>query len=222
MLVPGSLVFTPTSTPWWTWTPGADWRHPEGPGSSLQGSGDSSRGAGLLGRRLGLYEVVWKATSDGSRVGVRREGRPGRTPLRLGRRVVARRPLHGQHLAGEVSRLQCRRGRIRRDGTGRVVPGERLRLIRHGRQCLGMVQRPIRSCALSPARGTGVLVNPAGRRRSGVPSRDPSAAARSCAAAAFCSRYRPGARQGCAPDTGQSHVGFRCVRSARRSCRNSR
>lgn len=37
LLVPGSLVFTPPPGPvplddylrWWTWTPGADWRHPE-------------------------------------------------------------------------------------------------------------------------------------------------------------------------------------------------
>lgn len=44
-LVAGSLVFTPTSGPvdlrhlsqWWTWTPGACWRQPEGPGSSLAG-----------------------------------------------------------------------------------------------------------------------------------------------------------------------------------------
>src|SRR4051794_32449682 len=44
-LVPGSLVFRPTSGPvplddwtrWWHWVPGADWRHPEGPGSSLPG-----------------------------------------------------------------------------------------------------------------------------------------------------------------------------------------
>src|SRR5215469_2486059 len=42
-LVPGSLVFTATEGPvdlrdysqWWRWTPGADWRHPEGPGSDL-------------------------------------------------------------------------------------------------------------------------------------------------------------------------------------------
>ena len=44
-LVPGSLVFTRTRGPvdlshinqWWTWTPGASWRHPEGPGSALGG-----------------------------------------------------------------------------------------------------------------------------------------------------------------------------------------
>ena len=42
-LVPGSLVFTMTPGPvdlhhlsqWWTWTPGASWRHPEGPSSSV-------------------------------------------------------------------------------------------------------------------------------------------------------------------------------------------
>ena len=45
---PSSLVFTPTdgSTPfndmsrWWRYEPGADWRHPRGPGSSLDGLRD--------------------------------------------------------------------------------------------------------------------------------------------------------------------------------------
>lgn len=42
-LVPGSMVFTRTRGPvdlrhlsqWWTWTPGASWRRPEGPGSDI-------------------------------------------------------------------------------------------------------------------------------------------------------------------------------------------
>jgi hypothetical protein len=29
---------------------------------------------------------------------------------------------------------------------------------------------------------------------------------------AYCDSYRPSARRGAAPDTGSSHVGFRCVR----------
>ena len=45
LLVPGSLVFQRTSGPvdlddyrnWWAWAPGAQWRHPEGPESSLHG-----------------------------------------------------------------------------------------------------------------------------------------------------------------------------------------
>jgi sulfatase modifying factor 1 len=46
-LVAGSLVFHRTAGPvslhdlrqWWTWTPGAYWRHPDGPGSSVKGRG---------------------------------------------------------------------------------------------------------------------------------------------------------------------------------------
>ncbi|WP_218853397.1 formylglycine-generating enzyme family protein [Microbacterium immunditiarum] len=45
---PGSLVFTPTSGPvdlrnwrqWWHWVPGASWRHPHGPDSSIDELGD--------------------------------------------------------------------------------------------------------------------------------------------------------------------------------------
>jgi formylglycine-generating enzyme required for sulfatase activity len=46
-LVPGSMVFRKTQGPvdlrnyanWWAWTPGACWRHPFGPRSTLQGLG---------------------------------------------------------------------------------------------------------------------------------------------------------------------------------------
>jgi sulfatase modifying factor 1 len=49
LLVPGSLVFRPTSGPvdlrdwrtWWAWVRGASWRHPEGP-ASTSGSGPHS------------------------------------------------------------------------------------------------------------------------------------------------------------------------------------
>jgi formylglycine-generating enzyme required for sulfatase activity len=45
LLVPGSLVFQKTRGPvplndyrnWWAYVPGASWRHPEGPGSTLDG-----------------------------------------------------------------------------------------------------------------------------------------------------------------------------------------
>ncbi|HEV3146407.1 MAG TPA: SUMF1/EgtB/PvdO family nonheme iron enzyme, partial [Gemmataceae bacterium] len=30
----------------------------------------------------------------------------------------------------------------------------------------------------------------------------------------YCFNYRPSARMGCTPDTGMSHVGFRCVMTA--------
>lgn len=45
---PGSLVFVPTRAPvdlrnwrqWWHWRAGADWRHPQGPDSSVEDKGD--------------------------------------------------------------------------------------------------------------------------------------------------------------------------------------
>ena len=45
LLVPGSIVFTGSTGPvdlsdsqsWWSWIPGAQWRHPEGPESTLHG-----------------------------------------------------------------------------------------------------------------------------------------------------------------------------------------
>jgi sulfatase modifying factor 1 len=48
MLVPASVMFQKTTGPvdmrnhfnWWTYVPGADWRHPRGPGSSLEGLWD--------------------------------------------------------------------------------------------------------------------------------------------------------------------------------------
>ena len=47
-LVPGSLVFTPTAVPvdlrdwsqWWRYQAGASWRHPRGPGTSIEGLDD--------------------------------------------------------------------------------------------------------------------------------------------------------------------------------------
>jgi len=47
-LVPGAMVFMGTDTPvplddysrWWAYMPGADWRHPRGPGSSIEGKDD--------------------------------------------------------------------------------------------------------------------------------------------------------------------------------------
>ena len=43
-LIPGALVFQPTTGPvnlrdwrqWWTWVPGAYWKHPKGPGSTIE------------------------------------------------------------------------------------------------------------------------------------------------------------------------------------------
>jgi sulfatase modifying factor 1 len=48
LLVPGSVVFTPTAhavdltqeLQWWRWQPGANWRHPDGEASGIEGKDD--------------------------------------------------------------------------------------------------------------------------------------------------------------------------------------
>jgi formylglycine-generating enzyme required for sulfatase activity len=48
LLVPGALVFRKSNGPvdlksyfnWWAWVPGANWKHPLGPGSNLKGLSD--------------------------------------------------------------------------------------------------------------------------------------------------------------------------------------
>ena len=64
---------------------GANWRHPTGPDSDLQGQGKLSRGAGLLCRRGGLREVGGQAIAHGSGMGIRRARRTVRQNVCLGR-----------------------------------------------------------------------------------------------------------------------------------------
>ena len=112
------------------------------PGQLDQRARRSSGRARRLSRRRGLRQVGRQGAADRGRVGVRRARRARRRRVRLGRRVHAGRPAHGQHLAGRVSRTRtCEPTATSAPRRSTRVPAERLRPPRHDRQRLGVDDR---------------------------------------------------------------------------------
>jgi len=214
-LVPGSLVFRPTTGPvrlddytqWWAWTPGADWRHPEGPDSTVNGRDrhpvthvslfDARAYADWAGKELPT-EAEWEYAARGGLDGARFAW--GDEELIHHRRQANswQGEFPWQNTLDDGFAGTSPIGSFPANGYGLVdVTGNVWEwtvdpwTIDHSSSC----------CA--PAGPASPTVEP-------YPRRVVKGGSHLCAPN-YCLRYRPAARQGQTEDTSTGHLGFRCL-----------
>ena len=215
-LQPGSMVFSRTRGPvdlrhlnlWWTWTPGASWRHPVGPLSSIDKRADhpvvhiayedADAYAAWAGMSLPT-EAEWETAARGGLD--RAEYTWGDEPEPPGR------PLANYWHGDFPWRPEKGYGRTAPVGT---YPPNGYGLF----DMAGNVwewttdwygeTRDTQPCCASDS------YDPR-QPQFGVPRRVVKGGSFLCADV-YCLRYRPAARRPQAVDTGMSHIGFRCVK----------
>jgi formylglycine-generating enzyme len=209
-LVPGSLVFTPTSGPvdlrhlsqWWTWTPGACWSRPEGPGSSLEdrerhpvvhvAAEDAEAYAAWAGKQLPT-EAEWELAARGGLEGARY--------------VWGDEPENGRRLANFWHGDFPWRAE---PGYGRTTPVGSFPANGFGLHDMAGNVWEWTADWYAPHNARGGGRDASADPQFGIPRRVIKGGSFLCADS-YCLRYRPAARRPQPVDTGMSHIGFRCV-----------
>ena len=222
-LVPGSLVFTMTPGPvnlddfrnWWTWTPGAQWRRPLGPSSSLDGLEDHpvvhvaypdavafARWAGMrlpseaeweYAARAGLHRAEFTWGDDDL------QEKAPRANTWQGRFPYENTELDGWTRTSPVGSYEPN-GYGLYDMAGNVWEWTSSRYYNPSRRT------PQAPCCTPPDRDTLTAAGSYGP----FPARTIKGGSHLCTIQ-YCFRYRPAARQPQTIDTSTSHLGFRCL-----------
>jgi formylglycine-generating enzyme len=218
LLVPGSQVFTRTSGPvplgdwarWWRWVPGADWRHPLGPGSTLHGL--ERHPVVHIGYEDALAYVRWAGKDLPTEAEWEYAARGGLDGARYpwGDEFMPRGKVMANTWHGRFPWENLRpHGFDRTSPVGRFAPNG------YGLyDVAGNVWEWTRSQWTGP-HAEPVEVGPTcctpAREQVHEEDRTVIKGGSHLCAPSYCHRYRPAARQGHAVRSTTSHVGFRCV-----------
>lgn len=227
VLVPGSSVFSAPPGPvplnnvgyWWAWRPGASWRHPEGPGSDIEGHedhpvvhvswDDASAYAEWADKRLPTeaeWEFAARGSHEGKRFGWGETFRPD-----------------GAYMANTFQG-PFPHGNTAEDGFTATAPVRSYPPNAYG--LYDMIGNVWEWCSdwyrpdTHQSRSAGSVTNNPRGPSEGFDPNEPYQTVRTTKGGSFlcsehfCTNYRPSARQATAIDTGMSHIGFRCVKSS--------
>lgn len=224
VLVPGSMVFTQPKSPLpylhhaccWEWKPGTDWRHPDGPGSTLQGKDDHPV------THISWYDAVAYANWAGKRLPTEAEWEyAARGGLKGKRFVWGDEEFSDAHPEANIWIGRFPYENIKSEGIGttpvKKYPPNGYGLYDMAGNVWEWTADWYHPATYAERAQSKITNNPKGPVHSLDPS-EPYAEKKVQRGGSFlchrtyCTGYRVAARGKTAPDTGLSHCGFRCVK----------